>query len=90
MKRLIVLALTGLFLAFAGITGGAQAVPAGHAADAMRVMKDQTAGQVQEARHHRRWHRRHWRGHRRHCRMVRRCWRNDWGRRRCGWVRRCW
>jgi hypothetical protein len=86
MRKFLALALTGLFLAFAGMTGTTQAAPAGAAVDVLRLLKDTTASQTQDIRHHRRWHRHRW--HRR-CRSVYRCWRTPWGKRRCGWVRRC-
>lgn len=91
MKKFLALALTGLFLAFAGVNGAVQAAPAGAAVDALRVIKESTASQTEIVRH-RRWHRHRWhrhRGYHRRCRSVYRCWRTPWGKRRCGWVRRC-
>ncbi len=80
MRKLLALALTGLFLAFAGMSGGSQAAPAGAAADVLRIVKDTTAKQTETVRH-RRWNRR--------CRLVYSCYRNPWGKKRCSYVRRC-
>lgn len=100
MKRISKLAVACAAVFFAVLAAPvssttATAAPAASAVDMMRALDGGKVSPVEhvDRRGHSRSHRhhrsnRHYR-HRNHCRMVKRCWRNSWGRHKCRWVRRC-